>query len=240
MTKRHDGRLFNETRRVEFVRNYTKYAPGSILVSFGNTKVLCTASIEEEVPRFMRNKGEGWLTAEYSMIPSSTHTRVRREVSKGKPSGRTSEIQRLIGRSLRSIINFEDLGERTIYIDADVIQADGGTRTASITGGMLALADAIDYLLKENLIEKNPIKEWIAAVSVGKRNGQLLTDLCYEEDSDTDLDMNVVMTESGQIVEVQGTAEKHTFSREELNQLMDLAQNSIESLINQMQNNGKS
>ena len=238
MNKREDGRSNEELRKVEFVRNYTKYAAGSVLVSFGNTKVLCSATIEEGVPRFLKDQGVGWLTAEYSMLPTSTHTRNRREVSKGKPSGRTSEIQRLIGRSLRAIIDFEALGERTIYIDADVLQADGGTRTAAITGGMLALSDAINHLIKSNIISKNPIKEWIAAISVGKHNSQLITDLCYEEDSDTDLDMNIVMTESGNLVEIQGTAEKQTFTRDELSILLDLATKSTSELIHKMKNNG--
>ncbi len=234
---RFDGRHNNEMRPVSFTRNFTKYAPGSVLVSVGDTKVICTASIEEKVPRFLKDQGKGWLTAEYSMLPGSSQQRISREVSRGKPSGRTSEIQRLIGRSLRSIMNLEALGERTIYIDTDVIQADGGTRTASITGGMLALSDAVDYLLKENKITENPIKEWIAAVSVGAQNGQLITDLCYVEDSDADLDMNVVMTESGKLIEIQGTAEKEAFSRDDLNALLDMSTEAVTYLISMMKVN---
>ncbi|MBH37489.1 ribonuclease PH [bacterium] len=235
--RRFDGRDNKEMRPVSFTRKFTKYAPGSVLVSVGDTKVICTASIEEKVPRFLKDQGKGWLTAEYSMLPGSSQQRISREVSRGKPSGRTSEIQRLIGRSLRSIMNLEALGERSIYIDADVIQADGGTRTAAITGGMLALSDAVDYLLKENKITENPIKEWIAAVSVGSQNGQLITDLCYVEDSDADLDMNVVMTESGNLIEIQGTAEKEAFSREDLNALLDMSTETVTYLISMMKVN---
>lgn len=234
MNTRIDGRDESSHRKIKITKNFTKHALGSVLIEYGETKVLCTASIEEGVPRFLKDQGVGWLTAEYSMLPSSTHTRISREVSKGKPSGRTSEIQRLIGRSLRSIIDFEALGERTIFIDADVIQADGGTRTASITGGMVAISDAVEKLINNNILAKSPIKEWVAAISVGKKNNTLLTDLCYEEDSSADLDMNVVMTESGKIVEVQGTAEKETFSREDLNELLDLANNSILEIIQQV------
>tara|TARA_B100000427_G_scaffold86590_1_gene71137 strand:+ start:395 stop:1117 length:723 start_codon:yes stop_codon:yes gene_type:complete len=234
---RFDGRNNNEMRPVSFTRNYTKYAPGSVLVKVGETVVLCTASIEEKVPKFLKDQGRGWLTAEYSMLPGSSQQRISREVSRGKPSGRTSEIQRLIGRSLRSILDFEALGERTIYIDADVLQADGGTRTASITAGMVALSDAIDFLLKENKIIQNPIKEWIAAVSVGSQEGRLITDLCYVEDSNADLDMNVVMTESGNIIEIQGTAEKKSFSRDDLNQLLDMSTDAVNYLISLMKVN---
>ena len=234
---RFDGRNNNEMRPVSFTRNYTKYAPGSVLVKVGETVVLCTASIEEKVPKFLKDQGRGWLTAEYSMLPGSSQQRISREVSRGKPSGRTSEIQRLIGRSLRSVLDFEALGERTIYIDADVLQADGGTRTASITAGMVALSDAIDFLLKENKITQNPIKEWIAAVSVGSQEGRLITDLCYVEDSNADLDMNVVMTESGNIIEIQGTAEKKSFSRDDLNQLLDMSTDAVNYLISLMKVN---
>lgn len=234
MNKRFDGRLASAHRDIKITRNFTKHALGSVLIEYGETKVLCTASIEESVPRFLRDQGVGWLTAEYSMLPSSTHTRISREVAKGKPSGRTAEIQRLIGRSLRAIIDFNLLGERTIYVDADVIQADGGTRTAAITGGMVAISDAVEKLIQRNVLIQSPIKEWVAAISVGKKDGQLITDLCYEEDSSADLDMNVVMTESGKIVEVQGTAEGETFSRDDLNELLDLAQNSINKVINQV------
>jgi ribonuclease PH len=231
---RPNNRKPNELREVTIERKYTTNAPGSVLISFGNTKVLCTATIEEKVPRFIKGSGRGWLTSEYSMLPGSGDTRVFRESTKGKVSGRTSEIQRLIGRSLRAVIDFEKLGERSIYIDADVLQADGGTRTASITGGMVALSEAINHLLEKNIISENPIKEWIAAVSVGKFEGELISDLCYEEDSEAGLDMNVVMTDSGKLVEVQGTAEKETFTRKELNSLLDLAENSINELFEKM------
>ncbi len=231
MKTRSDGRKIEELRPLKVTRNYTKYAPGSVLICFGETKVICTATIEEKVPRFLKDQGKGWLTAEYSMLPGSTHTRVKREVSKGKPSGRTSEIQRLIGRALRSIIDLSKLGERTIYIDADVIQADGGTRTASVTGGMIALSDAIEHLIQTEKLTENPINEWVAAISVGMRNGQCITDLCYEEDSDADLDMNVIMTESGKIVEIQGTAEKKPFTREELTELVTLSENAVKQIL---------
>ncbi len=222
----------NKTHRpIKITRQFTKYALGSVLVEYGETKVLCTASIEDKVPPFLRDKGEGWLTAEYSMLPSATHTRSRREVSKGKPSGRTSEIQRLIGRSLRAILDFSALGERTIYIDADVIQADGGTRTAAITGGMVALNDAISQLMSDRQLDKNPIKEWVAAVSVGKYQGEIITDLNYIEDSNAALDMNLVMTESGQFVEVQGTAEASPISKEELDELLEHGTHAIASII---------
>ena len=234
MNKRIDGRVASAHRDIKITRNFTKHALGSVLIEYGETKVLCTASIEESVPRFLKDQGVGWLTAEYSMLPSSTHTRISREVAKGKPSGRTSEIQRLIGRSLRAIIDFNILGERTIYIDADVIQADGGTRTAAITGGMVAMSDAVSKLIEKKVLIQTPIKEWVAAISVGKKDGYPITDLCYEEDSSADLDMNIVMTESGKIVEVQGTAERETFSRNDLNELLDLAQNSINKIIKQV------
>lgn len=228
---RPENRQNNQMRPLKVVRNFTKYAPGSVLIEFGDTKVLCTASFEEKVPRFLKGSGRGWLTAEYAMLPASSDSRISREVQRGKPSGRTSEIQRLIGRSLRSIMDFDCLGENTIYIDADVIQADGGTRTAAITGGMVALSDAVDVLIQDKLITTNPIKEWVAAVSVGKYKGELISDLCYLEDSQADCDMNVVMTESGKLVEVQGTAEEETFSRSELNTLLDLAEASISEIF---------
>jgi ribonuclease PH len=228
---RIDNRETHEHREVKVTHNFTKHAEGSILIEYGGTKVICTACIESKVPRFMKDSGKGWVTAEYSMLPGSTHTRANREAARGKQSGRTNEIQRLIGRALRAVIDMEKLGERMITIDADVIQADGGTRTASITGGMLALNDAIQGLLKSGELKENPIKEWVAAISVGKHEGTIITDLCYEEDSEADLDMNVVMTESGRIVEVQGTAENDTFSREDLNALMDSAEGAITSIL---------
>lgn len=237
MNKRCDGRVEGEMRTISVTRQYTKYAPGSVLISFGHTRVICTATVEETVPRFLKGSGQGWITAEYSMLPAATHTRSRRELSKGKPSGRTSEIQRLIGRSLRTIIDLDKLGERTIYIDCDVIQADGGTRTASITGAMLALSDAVDSLQKEGLLNEDPLKDKVAAVSVGMRNGEFITDLCYEEDSDADLDMNIVMTESGKFIEVQGTAEKEPFSKDELDRLLELSSQAIQSIFTQVSSN---
>lgn len=221
----------NQHRPINIIRNYTKHAPGSVLISYGDTKVLCTATIEQSVPHFLKNTNTGWLTAEYSLLPSATHTRVRREVSKGKVSGRTSEIQRLIGRALRATLNFETLGEQMICIDADVLQADGGTRTAAITGSYIALKDAISYLQQQGSLSDNPLIEEVAAISVGKVNGQLMVDLCYEEDSQAELDMNVVMTKSGQLIEVQATAEKNAISRQEFNQLLDMAQDSIHSIF---------
>ena len=231
MTKSIETKL---TRQINIIRNFTKYAPGSVLVSFGDTRVLCTATIENSVPRFLKGQGVGWLTAEYSMLPGSTHERVNREVQKGKPSGRTSEIQRLIGQSLRAVIDFEALGERTIFIDADVIQADGGTRTAAITGGMAALIDAVNILIKNGELTKSPIKERVAAVSVGIVDGEYVSDLCYEEDSNAELDMNIVMTESGKLVEVQGTAEKDPFSKQQLNDLVDLAEHAILHILDKV------
>lgn len=225
-----------DLRPIQIQRNFTQYAPGSVLVTFGHTKVIVTASVEEKVPPFLRDSGTGWITAEYSMLPSATHTRSKREVNSGKPSGRTTEIQRLIGRSLRSVVDMSLLGERSITIDADVIQADGGTRTAAITGGMVALNDAINGLLANKLILKNPIREFLAAVSVGIVNGQPMLDLCYEEDSNAEVDMNVVMTESGQFVEVQGTGEKRPYTRDELDSLLELASNGIQSLIKAAKN----
>lgn len=230
---RHDNRAASQTREITIERNYTKYAQGSVLVSYGNTKVLCTAFIQEEVPPFLRNSGKGWLTAEYSLLPSATHTRVRREVSKGKASGRTNEIQRLIGRSLRAIMDLDNFGERTVYIDADVIQADGGTRTAAITGGMIALWDAVQDLLKKGLIETNPIREFLAAISVGVVDGKAVCDLNYEEDSQADVDMNLVMTQSGKFVEIQGTAESFPFTPIQLQEMMTMGQDAIALIIQQ-------
>ncbi len=225
-----------DLRPIHIQRNFTLYAPGSVLVTFGNTKVIVTASVEEKVPPFLRDSGTGWITAEYSMLPSATHTRARREVNSGKPSGRTTEIQRLIGRSLRSVVDMSLLGERSITIDADVIQADGGTRTAAITGGMVALTDAIHTLMANGLLMKNPIREYLAAVSVGIVNGEPMLDLCYEEDSSAEVDMNVVMTESGQFVEVQGTGEKRPYTRDELDALLELASSGISTLIKSAKN----
>lgn len=228
---RHDNRNSDQIRPVKIIRHYTKHADGAVLIEFGETKVICTASVSEKVPYFLKGKGQGWLTAEYGMLPASTNERMQREAARGKQSGRTMEIQRLIGRALRSVVDLAKLGERTIQIDCDVIQADGGTRTASITGAFVALHDAIDKLLSKQLIETSPILDHIAAISVGISNGKPLLDLDYVEDSSCDTDMNVVMTGKMGIVEVQGTAEGETFSRQELDKLLDFAQQGIQSII---------
>ncbi len=228
---RPSKRTPGELRPVEIIRRYTKHAEGSVLVKFGDTHVLCTASIDEKVPPFLRGKGQGWVTAEYGMLPRSTGSRMDREAAKGKQSGRTQEIQRLIGRSLRAIIDLDKLGERTIQIDCDVIQADGGTRTASITGAYVALHDAIATLLEKQLIAASPLRDCVAAISVGVFEGAPVLDLDYIEDSGCDTDMNVVMTGSGGFVEIQGTAEGMPFRREEMNAMLDLAQAGIKALI---------
>lgn len=221
----------NQLRPVEIIRHYTKHAEGSVLVKFGDTHVLCTASVEEKVPSFLKGKNQGWVTAEYGMLPRSTGSRMDREAAKGKQSGRTQEIQRLIGRSLRAIINLEKLGERSVHIDCDVIQADGGTRTASITGAYVALHDAIATLLKLGKITENPLKQAVAAISVGVYKGTPILDLDYIEDSDCDTDMNVVMTADGGFVEIQGTAEGEPFAREAMNAMLDLAASGINDLL---------
>lgn len=228
---RQNNRAATQIRPVKITRRYTKYAEGAVLIECGDTRVVCTASIADKVPPFLKGSGQGWLTAEYGMLPCSTNERMQREAAKGKQSGRTMEIQRLIGRALRSIINLEKLGERTIQIDCDVIQADGGTRTTSITGAFVALYDAVESLLAQRLIVSNPIRDHVAAISVGIHDGVPLIDLDYSEDSTCDTDMNVVMTGSLDLVEVQGTAEGATFSREELNAMLDLAQQGIQELI---------
>ncbi len=222
-TPRHDGRRPDELRPIAFARSFTRYAEGSVLVTFGETRVLCNATIEETVPPFLRGKGQGWVTAEYAMLPRATHTRSPRESSKGKVGGRTHEIQRLIGRSLRAIIDMGKLGERTIQIDCDVLQADGGTRTAAITGAYVALADACAGLVAKGLLPASPLKESVAAVSVGIVGGIPCLDLCYIEDSKAEVDMNFVITSSGRFVEVQGTAEAEPFTSEQLDDLRDLA-----------------
>ena len=227
--KRGDGRSPDQIRNVKLTRNFLKYPAGSVLMEMGNTKVICTASIQERVPDFKKGSGKGWVTAEYAMIPGSTSERSQREGGKGR--GRTQEIQRLIGRALRAVVDMEKLGERTIILDADVIQADGGTRTASITGCFVALSDAIDKLIKEKKIESSPIKEFVAAISVGVVDGQTLVDLPYEEDSRAEVDMNVVMTESGKLIEVQGTAEGEPFSKKTLDKMLNHATTGIEKLI---------
>lgn len=228
---RPSNRLPNQLRSIKMTRHYTKHAEGSVLIECGDTKVICTASVEERVPPHKKGSGEGWVTAEYGMLPRSTGERMGREAAKGKQSGRTQEIQRLIGRSLRAVVDLKKLGERTIQIDCDVIQADGGTRTASITGAYVALHDAISGLLAKGLIKETALIDAIAAISVGIYQGTPVLDLDYVEDSACDTDMNVVMLGSGHFVEVQGTAEGHAFSRSEMNALLDLAQSGIADLI---------
>ena len=228
---RHDGRASEDLRSIKLTRNFLEAAEGSVLIEVGKTKVLCTASIENSVPRFMRGKNRGWITAEYGMIPRSTQQRMDREAVRGKQKGRTQEIQRLIGRSLRAAVDLSRLGERTVHIDCDVIQADGGTRTASISGAWVALNDAITSLLTEGAISENPITYQIAAVSVGIVNGVPVLDLDYVEDSNAETDMNIVMDENGKFIEVQGTAENSAFSMDELNKLLELAGSGIKSLM---------
>ncbi|MSQ19285.1 MAG: ribonuclease PH [Betaproteobacteria bacterium] len=228
---RPSGRRLDELRPVTLTRRFTQHAEGSVLVEFGATKVLCTASVEEKVPPFLRDKGEGWVTAEYGMLPRSTHTRSDREATRGKQSGRTQEIQRLIGRSLRAVVDMKALGPRSIQIDCDVLQADGGTRTAAITGAYVAMHDAVDWLLKRSLIDASPIRDAVAAVSVGIYAGAVVLDLDYAEDSACETDMNVVMTGSGGFVEVQGTAEGAPFSRAQMSDLMALAETGIQALV---------
>ena len=229
---REDGRKFNEERKIKITKDVNIYAEGSVLIEVGNTKVICTASVSEKVPPFLRGTGKGWVTAEYSMLPRATNERNQREASKGKLTGRTVEIQRLIGRALRSAIDLEKLGERLITIDCDVIQADGGTRTTSITGGYVALALAIKKLLKDEILEENPLIANVAAISVGKIDSELMVDLKYSEDSAAEVDMNVIMNKKGEFIEVQGTGEESTFTRTELNGLLDLAEASIKRIIN--------
>jgi len=228
---RPSQRTLGQVRPVTITRNFTAHAEGSVLVEFGGTKVLCTASVETGVPRFLKGKGQGWVTAEYGMLPRSTHTRMNREAARGKQSGRTMEIQRLIARSLRACIDLEALGENTIVIDCDVIQADGGTRTASITGACVALADAVEFLIREGKLTVSPIKFMIAAVSVGIYKGEAVCDLDYPEDSEAETDMNVVMTETGKFIEIQGTAEGEPFSHEEMLSMLALAKDGIEQII---------
>lgn len=228
---RFDGRKNNELRKINITRNYICHAEGSVMVEFGKTRVICTASVDEKVPMFKKGTGEGWVTAEYSMLPRATHTRNIRDISKLKVNGRTNEIQRLIGRSLRSVVDLKQLGERTIVIDCDVIQADGGTRTASITGSFIALMDACSYLVDKKLIKGIPISDFVAAVSVGLVNGQEMLDLCYEEDSKATVDMNVIMTDTGKLIEIQATGELAPFSRQEMNTMIDLAEKGIADLI---------
>ena len=227
---RPSHRAHDQLRPVEIIRRYTKHAEGSVLVKFGDTHVLCTASVDEKVPPFLRGKNQGWVTAEYGMLPRSTGSRMDREAARGKQSGRTQEIQRLIGRSLRAIIDLEKLGERSIQIDCDVIQADGGTRTAAITGAYVALHDAVSYLLRAGLIKESPLLDSVAAISVGVYQGQPVLDLDYVEDSGCDTDMNVVITGKGGFVEIQGTAEGEPFQRDAMNAMLDLAAAGIAEL----------
>ena len=227
---RPSGRKQNQLRDVRITRQYTKHAEGSVLVEFGDTKVICTASVDTSVPSFLRGKGQGWVTAEYGMLPRSTGSRMIREAAKGKQQGRTVEISRLIGRSLRAAVDLKALGENTITIDCDVIQADGGTRTASITGACVALADAINWLKDNGKVKGEPLKQMIAAISVGIYQGQPVLDLDYAEDSQAETDLNVIMTEQGGFVEMQGTAEAEAFSREELNSMLALAEEAINDL----------
>jgi ribonuclease PH len=230
-TTRPSNRTVDQLRPIRLTRQYTKHAEGSVLIECGDTKVICTASIEDKVPGFLKGKGQGWMTAEYGMLPRSTHTRMDREAARGKQSGRTQEIQRLIGRSLRAAFDLEAFGERTLHLDCDVIQADGGTRTASITGAMVAAYDAFNALVGRGVIAAVPVTQFVAAVSVGVYKGMPVLDLDYIEDSDCDTDMNVVMTDLGHFVEVQGTAEGAAFSRAGMNRLLDLAEHGIRELV---------
>ena len=228
---RGDGRRRDQTRPVKITRDFIKHAEGSVLIEMGGTKVICTASVEEKVPPFLRDKGRGWVTAEYAMLPRATHERTSREAVKGKQGGRTLEIQRLVGRALRAVVDMGEMGERTIWIDCDVIQADGGTRTASITGSFVALADAFMVLKRKNLIKKRPLIDYLAAISVGKVGGEVMVDLAYAEDSLADVDMNLVMTGRGRFVEVQGTAEQASFDKKDLDEFLDLGWNAIQELV---------
>lgn len=227
---RIDGRAKNELRPITITRNFNKYAEGSVLIEAGDTKVICTATVEDKVPPFLRGKGQGWITAEYSMLPRATEIRNHRETL--RPSGRTMEIQRLIGRALRSVVDLEALGERTIWLDCDVIQADGGTRTTSITGAYLAMVDALNSLKEKQIIEKLPFNSSVAAISVGIVDGEKLLDLNFAEDARAQVDMNIVMTDKGQIIEIQGTGEESPFSRDDLDELLDMAKKGIDELIN--------
>lgn len=229
---RQDGRGQDKIRKILINRNYIKYAEGSCLIELGNTRIVCTASIEETVPPFLKGTGSGWVTAEYGMLPRSCQTRIQR----GKDSGRTYEIQRLVGRSLRAVTDMKSIGERTIWIDCDVIQADGGTRTSSITGSFIALVDALNKLKKDGVFNKIPVRDFVAATSVGILNTELLLDLTYEEDSRADVDMNIVMTGKGEFIEIQGTAERKTFNKEQMDKLLALAKQGIVDLIDTQRN----
>ncbi len=229
---RLDERGYEELRTVKITRNYIKHAEGSVLIEMGDTKVICTASLEDRVPPFLKGSGKGWITGEYGMLPRSTAVRKIRDSSRGRVDGRTMEIQRLIGRALRSVVNLDELGESTIYIDCDVIQADGGTRTASITGAFVALVDAMNVMLRQGKIKRIPIRSYVAAVSIGVKDGEVLLDLNYAEDSTCQVDMNIVMTELGELVEIQGTGEEKPFTKEELEQMLAVGEKGIMRLIN--------
>ncbi|MGE3151873.1 MAG: ribonuclease PH [Nitrospiraceae bacterium] len=235
-TVRKDGRRRDQLRPIKVTRNFIKYAEGSVLMEMGDTKVICTASVEEKVPSFLKDKGQGWVTAEYAMLPRATHDRSPREAVKGKQGGRTLEIQRLVGRSLRAVVDMTQLGERTVWIDCDVIQADGGTRTASITGAFIALADACAVLKKKDMIKQRPMLDYLAAVSVGKVGGRSMVDLAYDEDSAAEVDLNLVMTGSGRFVEIQGTAERDPFDRKDLDEFLNLGWQAIEQLVTLQKN----
>ncbi len=228
---RPDGRRRDEVRPVTIARDFNKYAEGSVLIEMGGTKVICTASVEEKVPPFLKDKGRGWVTAEYAMIPRATQERTQREAVKGKQGGRTLEIQRLVGRALRAVTDMSAMGERTVWIDCDVIQADGGTRTASITGAFIALADALAGLKRKGVLKKLPLTDYLAAVSVGKVGGEILVDLAYEEDALADVDMNLVMTGGGRFVEVQGTAERYVFEKKDLDEFLSMGWSAIQGLV---------
>lgn len=228
---RPSGRQLDQSREIKITRNYTKHAEGSVLIEFGDTKVICTASIDEKTPPFLKGTGKGWVTAEYGMLPRSTGSRMNREAARGKQTGRTVEIQRLIGRSLRAAVDLKALGERSIQIDCDVIQADGGTRTASITGSCIALIDALQHLVDEGKLESLPIKQKVAAVSVGIYKGSPVLDLDYPEDSEAETDMNVVMNDAGKFIEIQGTAEEEAFDQEEFNAMLELAKKGLKEIF---------
>jgi ribonuclease PH len=231
-TLRPSGRALDQLRPIEFIRSYTRYAEGSVLACFGQTRVLCTASVLKQVPPHVRGTGHGWLTAEYSMLPRSTHTRSDREAARGKQSGRTQEIQRLIGRSLRAAVDLSKIGEHTIHLDCDVLQADGGTRTTAISGAMVALIDALDWMEKHLPVGgRNALQNWVGAISVGIYKGECVLDLDYDEDSNCDADMNLVMSEQGELIEIQGTAETALFNREQLNQLLDLGLTGMRQIV---------
>jgi ribonuclease PH len=233
---RRDGRAVDQIRSVNITRNFIKYAEGAVLIEMGDTKVICTASVEEKVPPFLKDKGQGWVTAEYAMLPRATHDRSPREAVKGKQGGRTLEIQRLVGRALRAVVDMSQMGERTIWIDCDVIQADGGTRTASITGSFIAMADAFQVLKNKELIKQRPLLDYLAAISVGKIEGRNMVDLAYSEDVAAEVDMNVVMTGQGRFVEVQGTAERYSFDKKDFDEFLSLGWQGIRQLVDLQKN----